>query len=883
MAIHTSTRTESTSGFEKVIDEASMSLALDVMQKHQYQFPQKSTIRELAANAVDSIKERDIAKLILSGRAKEEDYYVRRDDSEFKASNFNADYFDLKWLSNKQDVEIIYEESNIGRDKLRIIDEGVGLGGSRLEGYFKLNWSSKRNSKVAIGKFGMGAKAPLSTGVDSFRVTTRHNGKQFTFDVYSHKVDSVTEKFNEKGHKNPEYTFENGYTCYYEDTTLLNGTEIILETKKHHRALYTDAVRSQLLYMNGVKYKIKSEDGREQEIATKANVIYEDDDIILSDNTQYSKPHIVINNVCYGYINFEELESENKTGNIGIKMQAENIDISPSRENVIWADRTRKEVGEKFEKVVEIASAQVEKQLNEKDFGQWLVKCANVLTVGTSTNDILGRLSRVIDKSGLKPTYPLNKDIKYKTPKELLFGVQIRHIQVRADNNYRTGKMTVSVVREDLTSWGVLARGLYFTRSQANNHKDRYIASFKGDFVLMTLPEMTSEENFREGYKTRPQVNTPGIFSPPSADIAWAEYKAKFEKQQVIIDLLLKSSLTTDYDTVVVPDDFIKKLEATEKTDPENAEKVVELSPAEKRKLDERIVCYYPKWTGYAVGKSRADGTSYNTFFEWVKHEPKIKEVNDWENVVYCYSDEDEQLLIIAWILGKQSTNKDQVLNPGYFGADIKLVRIAKGLSKHFKQFTHVEQFYKQIEESGKLVPGSPVNRELIMHNLFVKWYTGKLIAEGLETVKFLSNFSAFNQDISDKYNELKTYQTANYIDLGNYYRQNLLGCDPKAFDAITGFASKVLDLQLLVDSDASADDIKAQSQVLFNEELTGAQAVDMDMYKKLQEVMEYAIPLKGILNYIGPLVNNWPAVQAIPYELESEIKTIMSNKGYDS
>ena len=875
MAIHTSNKIESTTGFIKEFDQNSLHMVMDNVQKYQYQYPQKSTIRELAANAVDSHKERDIAKLILTGKAKVEDYYEINEGGEFHSSGFDKDYYDLKWLSNVENAEITYIEDTLGKDKLLIKDNGVGLGGKRLEGYFKLNWSSKRLNKNAIGKFGIGAKAPLSTGIDSFRVTTSHNGKKFSFDVYSHKVDSVTEPFNKDGHKNPEYTFENGYTCYYEETKELNFTEIEVQTKKHHRAIYTDAVRSQLLYMPGVIYKIKAENGYEQQITTKANVIYEDDDIILSDNNQYSKPHIVINNVCYSYIDFLELEIENKNGNIGIKMDAESIDISPSRENVLWGDKTRLEVTKKFEKVQEIASREVEKQLNEKDFGQWLVKCANVLSYGAGGSDVLGRLSRVIDKSGLKPSYPLNRDIKYKTPSELLYGVSLRQVSNSSNYNNRTGKTTNSITRSDITGWAILDRGLYYTKSQASNTKDRYLTSFKGDFVLLTLPEISSEEDFKERHKDANILHNGPNFN---IDILWLDYKSKFEKQQTIIDLLLSSNLASNYDEVVVPEDFLKKLEANEKeVDGVDGPVAVELTPAEKRKLDERIVCYYPKWAGYAIGKSKSDGTNYNTFFTWEKHEPKIKKVNDWENVIYCFSDEDEQLLTTAWLLYTQVGNK-------YFADNVKLIRIAKGLAKHFKQFTHVEEFYKKIDTYDFLINGdennSIVRKDLIMHNLFVKWYTGKLIAEGLESVKFLANFSAFNQDISDKYNELKAYQVTNYVDLSNYYKQNLIGCTPDAFNAITGFADKVLSLQLLVDSDASAEDIKTQSTALFNEELTGGQAVDLDTYKKLQEVIEYATPLKNILSYM-PILEK--GSNSIPYELESEIKDIMRNKGYDS
>ena len=886
MAIHTSNKIESTTGFQKEIDLGSQNMLMDIAQKDQYQFPEKSVIRELTANAVDSVKERDIAKLILSGKAKIEDYYIEQEGSEFKDSKFNANYFSLRHLSTKSDVEIIYKEGKQNElDTLSITDYGVGLGGNRLALYFRISGSTKRNSKSAIGKYGVGKGAPLATGVVSYRLTTVYNGYITEFDIYEYKVDPVTPKFAENGQTNEvRYLVSqkegvDPVAYYVEPTTELNRTTISLNTKRFNRGLYTDAVRQQLLYFDNVLFKKIDENGYEQTIPTKANVIYEDDDIILADNNQYSKPHVIINKICYGPINFLHLELEDKQGNIGIKMNAENIDISSSREVLKWTDKTRLEVTKKFEKVQEIASKEVEKQLNEKDFGQWLVKCSNVLAYGNSSNDILGRLSRVIDKSGLKPTYP-GTGIKYKTPSELLYGVQLRWVISQQNYNNRTGKTSTNLTRENISSWNQLKNGLYYTIGNANNTKDRFLNSIKAGFVLLTLPEIATEEAYKEVKKNDVYLTGDKKGLPINLDISYQDYLAKMSKQTEIIDLLISSNLATNYDELVVPEDFLKKLEANEKEVGEGEDaKVVELTPAEKRKLDERIVCYYPKWTGYALSKSKSDGSSYNTFFTWEKHEPKIKEVNDWENVIYCFSDEDEQLLTTAWLLMQQQKEKEDKAptSDAYFSDyGLKLVRIAKGLAKHFKQFTHVEEFYKKVKIT-KNTDGS-WDHTLNMNNLLVKWYTGKLIAEGLESVKFLANFSAFNQDIAEKYNELKTYQAVNYVDLGNYYKQNLLGCTPEAFTAITGFADKVLSLQLLVDSDTSAEDIKTQSTALFNEELTGAQAVDLDMYKKLQEVIEYATPLKNIMSYMPILADS---KSSIPYELESEIKDIMRNKGY--
>jgi len=879
MAIHESNTIESNTGFEKTIDSGSLHMAMDVLQKDQYQFPERSVIRELSANAVDSIKERDIAKLILTGKAKEEDYYIRREGGEYKDSNFNPDYFDLKWLSDKKDVEIVYKEGNglTTKDELSIIDYGVGLGGKRLELYFRLSASTKRNSKSAIGKFGIGNKSPLATGVDSYRVTSWYNGQKFAFDVYAYKVDSVIEKFNSKGEVNPTYTFENGYTCYYEETTELNHTEISLITKKFHRSMYTDAVRQQLLYFDNITYKILREGGYTDIIPTKAAVIYEDEDIILSDNNQYSKPHIIIGGICYSYINFLHLDLEDKQGNIGIKMDAENIDVSSSREVVKWTDKTRAEVTRKFNRVVDIASKEVEKQLNEEDFIKWLEKCSRVLSYNDSYS-ILGRLSRVIDKSAIKPTYPLDKTIKYKAPKEMLYGVSIREVYNQEVYNYKLGKYVVKgVVRDDLTSWNTLQNyKIYFTEGTANNLKDRYITHTQsGRFILLQIPELRDEKAFKENQVPIAMTTSTNIIT---VEQQWNEYKERYDTQVKLINLIKSSTESINYDELVVPEDFKKKIEESEVVTEDGTvtgTPIPELTPAEKRKLDERTVLYYPQKSTYdkntskpmptVIGSPLHSSNFYNTRHNWIKSEPKISEVLAWEGTtIYAYGDEDEMLLTVAWIIEQQANelHKPNTANNTYFFGDkVKLVRISKGIKKYFKQHTHVSEFFKQVNGT-----------ELSMDNLFVKWYTGKRIADGLVGFEFLNNFSMFNQEISDKYVELRKYEKTNYVSLEQYKKHgNMLGCTNEAFDAITQYADSMAEVQISLEKGDNSS------------EFTKVSAIDIEQYNLLQEVIEYATPLKNILNYVQPLTNITATGTGINFELESEIKEIMRNKGYDS
>ena len=482
MAILEQQRVISDSGFKKRIDEAGMEMVLDNLQVSQYQYPVKSTIREIVSNSVDSISEKEIAQLILTGKAKEEDYYIRREDPLYKDSNFDPSYYDLSWLdTGSKKVEILYEEgNNTTRDRIRIKDNGVGLGGKRLEGYFKLSWSSKRNSKKPLGKFGIGAKAPLSTGVDSYRMISTYNGKRFTFDIFSHKVDSATPKFDLKNNsmkQNPHIVMYEGQedetVVYYEETKEKNGVEIIIETKKNHRQQYIDAIKSQLLYFKNVDFYIVKESGYKETVNFRANIIYQDEDIILSDNNQFSKPHLVIGKddaqVAYGYIDFLELELEDKTGNIGIKVESEQVAINPSRESVIWNEKTRKTVVDKFQKVVGVATEMVTEQLRENNFISWVQKATNVLAYTSNSNDVLSRLSRIVDKSGIEPVFIQDDRIKYNSnPKKTFPGYDVRRVTVS-----KNGAGKVIIRREEVYSVGdINFNNMYITEKPASQITD---------------------------------------------------------------------------------------------------------------------------------------------------------------------------------------------------------------------------------------------------------------------------------------------------------------------------------------------------------------------------------------------------------------------------
>jgi hypothetical protein len=50
--------------------------------------------------------------------------------------------------------------------------------------------------------------------------------------------------------------------------------------------------------------------------------------------------------ISYGTINFEELEMKKYTGNVSFILNINEVDVTPSRENVIWNTKTREAVKE---------------------------------------------------------------------------------------------------------------------------------------------------------------------------------------------------------------------------------------------------------------------------------------------------------------------------------------------------------------------------------------------------------------------------------------------------------------------------------------------------------------------------------------------------------
>ncbi len=564
MALFDTQSIESEDGIKKTIEESSMGIALDILQRGIYSFPIKSTIRELTSNSYDAIKERDVAKNIISGESKVEDFFdVSKDLKGVHAnSGWDRDYFDTQWLSDDPYSYIYYEEGNL-RDKLRFVDHGVGLGRERLRGYFNLNFSSKRANKTALGKWGLGSKVAFSLGVESFRVISKYNGMKFVFDVYLDKVDSIIPRFGKNGPNQsheivaPLYSDEDkdgnrellkpGYNAYWEPTTDLNGLELQIEVKKHNKDAFFQAMESQLMYLANVKILYKEEGNiTYEDKSISNNILYKDNDIIVSDSNVFRMPHILLGTgdalINYGFVEFSELELENKTGPVGLIMDINDIDITPSREAPVWSAKTRKAVLEKYESVVATVTNKVAKSMSsESDYLSWLIKCTNIkqdinnmsassIVDKESENYLISVFSRIVDLSKLDFSFPPNPKEKYSETIKTVIPKQFSIRRISFDSSRGLVK------REALKVFDVASTDkVYITDKSANMYRDRYLNDSNGTFVLISYDPL----------ETANKTN-------------WK------------IDALINSTIAKDYNSITVPDDILDTYKKSNITDEED-------------------------------------------------------------------------------------------------------------------------------------------------------------------------------------------------------------------------------------------------------------------------------------------------------------------------
>jgi hypothetical protein len=860
------TATESNSkGVQKRINTSAQKLVFDVLQSTQYSTPIASTVRELVTNACDSQREKEIALEILSGEKTVEDYYITRHEDEYKDSNFDPSYYSGDHFSDCSRVNVRYTEgAGVGYcDVFSVVDYGVGLGDSRLEGYLELGFSTKRNTAENFGAFGLGAKVPLSTGVDFYTVETCHNGRMFKMNCYPYKTDFMFSKFDSDG----SVTFSDGTIVYYKNTTSKNYTKVSFGVKRHNRNKFRDAVQDQLNYLGNVKFTYVYEDGHEMDKSVQSEVLYNSDNLIVSDTYAWSKPHILMvksqgatTGINYGYVDFRELEMEQLWGAVAIKCPArqsyldengneivlqDGVDVTPSREKVIWNENTKKYIQGAIERAAQDAAKVIDEQLQEDDFLTWVKKCSEVVYKNNNNNTVLRHLSEMVDRENVKPSFPGNRAITFASPSGLLKGYKVRNVsRIYSKGNYE--------LRREEVGWGqVNWDNLYFVQGNPSANKDLYLLQ-EGTLTLITEHHPTNTYN---DPKVQAKIDSINLHRVANWELFKDSPLVKF-----------------DYDEIEVPVDFNKVLEKQEEAEGlKNRYRF--MTPEERRSLTNEVVLYTLR-RPYAGDDKWCHRISDWT---WDKVEAPLQLIQDTDIETYYGTSEDEAMLqlaaticaptVPAWtdVYPKLShyhpfsntdtnmANQNPVftefrphrLRNDYNGnwmsetqeepakvTDIQLFKVSASLSKKMvgTNVKHISEFFSVLHEN-----------KWSMHSKVREWVTGCLMPH---VPNWFEKLVEVDPKYRDVLNKLQPYDK--YRHHSRYWNYN-----DDEFKEVIDLMKKMHELQTFMLDDHDEQAVAQKSMELFKVADADCTIADADIHALSEYLKDFLEPLYPLFERI--------------------------------
>lgn len=900
MAILTQEKSEMSGGFSKVISKSAQELLFNIVQMHQYAYPIKSTIREIVSNGLDSTKEKGIALEIIAGRPVT-DFYREFTGDELQAdSQWDRNYYDPEWLSNNDNINIVYYDGgDIGKDSITIEDTGVGMSAERIEKYFSIGYSTKRLNPKALGKFGIGAKSPLSVGIPFYTVRSRYNGFEYEFAVYAHDVENLIplHEFLPDGsvQENIRRQFKeavdkqgNPYVYNVRKTAQPNGVKITIATKKHHKQMYIDAVQSQLLYFPQVKMGVMDSEKNYTTVPVEADILFENEYIILSKNSRFSRPHMLLNNINYGPINFQELDLEEKVGNIGFKVNPDDVSVNPSRETLIWDDRTRETIHAAFDKVVAIAEDTINNELQETDFLSWMHSAAVMQSTGSwgtrHEDTVIGRLSRIVDVSKMEVSYMGDKSIKFTY--STWAGIDLKFI---IWGSKKEGSKTIrSLVFSGIGWVDELASGkpLYVQKGNTNIRKHKFMASklHPGGMIIIRcltawdvtqplvevdIPDAMVYDTFDMREKENRDRDDPEFV---------ARFNARRSKMVKIYNLILASKVQW-YEDVEVPEDFVAS-DSDEEVEHDVVQTVeAEMSTKERRKLQGKTIL-----------------STLRNCSDWQKVELPVSEIDKWTNPEIYWHNQDMEAegKLAAMISDATKYNwktrrtyayrsqagidaideaaRTKLEKEGYgefyrinyplmnhFRDDspVRLIRVAQNNVKYYRDFKDISKFFREIK--GKTIT---------MSNALVKWNTARLLNGRIFELQFMKGMRYIN---GPRYSQWET--------MTNYIRDNYRpGLTTEQMNSLVPYLDRVTQFQQFVQENPDdAVNIATMAKAMFNTsegvEITDARAIDLDIYNSYLELLSWSEPIKIMLNMVNPLIVG----NILNEEQESEIRNYLS------
>jgi len=227
---------------------------------------------------------------------------------------------------------------------ISFIDYGVGMSPERIKDVFSVMFSStKRETNLQIGAFGLGSKTPLAykrpTGItegeydNSYFIITNHNNTKYIYQVY-------------KGDSGPRIAL-----MHEEKTSDHNGTEVKIPVLEKDISMFAYELKRQLYYFENIIFEGFDEKGHHIENDYK---IVNAKTFLYRGEKYDKKIHVCLGKVAYP-IDYAalNLDSYKYIYPIAIKLNIGDVNVTVSRENLDYNEATIKLLKKKIEEALE--------------------------------------------------------------------------------------------------------------------------------------------------------------------------------------------------------------------------------------------------------------------------------------------------------------------------------------------------------------------------------------------------------------------------------------------------------------------------------------------------------------------------------------------------
>ena len=655
--------------------------------------------------------------------------------------------------------------------------------------------------------------------------------------------------------------------------------------------------------MPNIRFKRIAEDGYERDEHIHPKIMHNSDNLIISDTYLFSKPHIVLTKdvgaptgVNYGFVDFRELEMQQMWGPIAFKCPArqvindpetgeeivlqEGVDVTPSREKVIWNENTKAYIKSVIEAAADEASEIVQEELKQTDFVSWLIACKQVLTKADS-GSVLGRLSNIIDQEQLKPKFGPDPRLKNESVKKLFKGMKVEVVSKIRD--YSTGEDTIE--RNAIENYSQLRENNIFIMGEENHskYKDMYLIHECGGPVICIKPV----ENWE------PSV----VISPESIKAN----KRALAKRARVLELITESTHSRNYDDIEIDEEWLEEY----KDEIAKAKEIAQfenITPAERRKIEERMVAYTFRYNSKHWHSSGSDNRYIRD-----KIEPKVKDLMKTQRTTYYGTAADDYKLMVACgmihpfapkvrqvykdIPGWRTEDDDRMFffdtpavrfsngeftkpattinsndgtvyhNTNFDWDTPQIIRVSQSNVKHISMNSnvkHIDEFFLQLTPNGGYT----------MDEYAIKWYTADKM-KSITSKTYLYCLKDINPDLFEKYEAV--YNAAD-IDL----RVSQWMKDTDIFPMV----EKIVEMHNFCKDNDDAAAIQQKSRELFVLDIPEAVAQDQELMDKFDELQEWSEGVHTLLYSIDQIGYSPNTDQDLDQDLIKEIKVYLDAKG---